>query len=81
MTTLINEILKSQTSKKMIANLISGRDMELRRGLKLTEFSFISELPTKQMELFDLLYSASKSQNRADFAIDLMKGNPIKWVS
>lgn len=81
MKTLINEILKSQTSKKMIANLISGREMELRTGLKLTEFSFISELPVKQMELFDLLYSASKSQNRADFAIDLMKGNPIKWVA
>jgi hypothetical protein len=49
----INKILKTQTGRKMIANLSYSNDTDMA---KLSEYSWIDELPLKQQELFDTIY-------------------------
>jgi len=78
MKNLSIKLLNSTKGSKMVSNLIFGFDNEKRNGVRLTEFNFINELPTSQMELFNLLYNASNESNRADFAINIMKGYPVK---
>lgn len=55
MTTIekINEILKTQTGRKMIANLTVANDMDKST---LSEYNWVNELPLKQQELFDTIY-------------------------
>lgn len=52
-TEKINEILKTQTGKKMISNLTVANDMDKS---ELSEYNWVNELPLKQQELFDTIY-------------------------
>jgi len=65
-----NEILKSQTGRKMIANLSYLKDNDKN---KLSEYNWIGDLPTKQTELFNMLYSALNYETKVSLAFDLIK--------
>ena len=69
----IIEILKSQTAKKMIANLTVSNDMD---GSKLSECNWINELPLKQQELFDTIYQLL-DYTRIELAFRLINNQKI----
>ena len=69
-----NEILKSQTGRKMIANLSYGND---RDNSKLSEYNWIGDLPTKQAELFNTLYNALNYGTKVSLAFDLIKSKKL----
>lgn len=79
MKTTVIELLKSQLGRKMISNLCTGLEMEHREGKNLTEFNFISELPTKQLDLFNTIFEACNELSRASFCVNLIKGKTIKF--
>ena len=69
----INEILKTQTGRKMIANLSYLKDTD---SAKLSEFNWIDELPYKQQELFDTIYQLM-GLTRVELAFKLIKGEKL----
>lgn len=69
----INEILKTQTGRKMIANLTDANDMD---KAPLSEYNWISELPLKQQELFDTIYQLL-DYSRVQLAFKLIKSQKI----
>lgn len=70
----INEILKTQTARKMIANLSVANDMD---KAPLSEYSWISKLPLAQQELFDTIYLLL-DYTRVELAFILINNKPLK---
>lgn len=79
MKTIVNTLLASQLGRKMISNLCTGLEMEHRAGKKLTEFNFISELPTKQLDLFNIVFEACAEESKSSLCVKLIKGKTIKF--
>lgn len=58
---IANEMTNINASilNKIVANLKDGREREIRKGMRMTEFSFISDLPQAQyyrlLELTDVI--------------------------
>lgn len=69
----INKILKTQTGRKMIANLSDHND---RDKSLLSEYSWISEIPIKQKELFEVIYQLVDF-TRVELAFKLIKNQKI----
>lgn len=79
MKNTVNTLLASQLGRKMISNLYTGLEMEHRAGQKLTEFNFISELPAKQLDLFNLIFEASSEDSKSLLCVKLIKNKTIKF--
>ena len=77
----ITNLLKSQVGKKMIANLTWSLENEHKNKVFLSEFNFISELPKKQLELFNLIFEAGAERCKSDLAVKLIKGHKIKFYA
>lgn len=69
----INEILKTSTGRKMIANLSVASDMDKS---KLSEYNWINELPLAQQELFDTIYQLL-NLSRIELAFKLIKNQKV----
>ena len=79
MEATVNNLLKSQTGRKMISNIDWGLTREHRSGQNLTEFNFIRQLPAKQLELFILIFEACTEDSRASLCVKLIKNQKIKF--
>lgn len=69
----INKILKTQTGRKMIANLSYSHDRDMAQ---LSEYNWIDELPLKQQELFDTIYQLL-DYTRVELAFKLINHKKI----